>query len=143
MLTCANVGDSRVILGAVDGSGNLKVEEVSHDHKPDNPDEQKRIEASGGRVFGVRYPDGVVGPARVWLAKKYAPGLAMSRSLGDTVAHSVGVSSTPEIVRGDSCSRFCVLIPGKSMLQSGHEDYRATAQIPRDGIGRSLGIHQE
>lgn len=26
------------------------------------------------------------------------PGLAMSRSLGDAVAHSVGVSSVPEVV---------------------------------------------
>jgi len=98
VLTCANVGDSRVILGTVDAAGNLGVEEVSHDHKPDNPEEQKRIEASGGRVFAVQYEDGIDGPARVWLAKIDIPGLAMSRSLGDTVAHSVGVSSTPEIV---------------------------------------------
>ena len=26
------------------------------------------------------------------------PGLAMSRSLGDTIAHSVGVSSLPEVI---------------------------------------------
>ena len=32
-----------------------------------------------------------VGPARVWLKTQNIPGLAMSRSLGDTVAHTVGV----------------------------------------------------
>ena len=110
VLTCANVGDSRVILGTVDDKGNVAVEEVSHDHKPDNPMEQRRIEASGGRVFAVQYEDGIDGPARVWLAKIDIPGLAMSGSLGDTVAHSVGVSSTPEIVSDDSCSRFSVLL---------------------------------
>lgn len=34
---------------------------------------------------------------RVWLKDQELPGLAMSRSLGDQVAHSVGVSSIPEI----------------------------------------------
>jgi serine/threonine protein phosphatase PrpC len=34
---------------------------------------------------------------RVWLKEQDLPGLAMSRSLGDQVAHSVGVSSVPEI----------------------------------------------
>ena len=34
---------------------------------------------------------------RVWLPDQEIPGLAMSRSLGDAVAHSVGVSSVPEV----------------------------------------------
>jgi len=33
----------------------------------------------------------------VWLPDQDLPGLAMSRSLGDRVAHSVGVSSVPEV----------------------------------------------
>lgn len=37
------------------------------------------------------------GPTRVWLEKEQIPGLAMSRSIGDRVAHSVGVISDPEI----------------------------------------------
>jgi len=37
-----------------------------------------------------------VGPARVWLQEVDVPGLAMSRSLGDYVAQSVGVSPEPE-----------------------------------------------
>ena len=36
---------------------------------------------------------------RVWLMEQDAPGLAMSRSLGDFIAHSVGVSSEPEVMR--------------------------------------------
>ena len=37
-----------------------------------------------------------IGPSRVWLAEVQVPGLAMSRSLGDYVAQSVGVSAEPE-----------------------------------------------
>jgi serine/threonine protein phosphatase PrpC len=74
---------------------------LTADHKPDLPLEKARIEAKGGRVFAVEYDDGVDGPARVWLGHMDVPGLAMSRSLGDAVAHSAGVSSEPEFVEYD------------------------------------------
>ncbi|TFJ84529.1 hypothetical protein NSK_004514 [Nannochloropsis salina CCMP1776] len=70
---------------------------LSIDHKPDVAAEKARILAANGRVFAVRYDDGVDGPARVWLKDLDVPGLAMSRSLGDVVAHTVGVSSEPEV----------------------------------------------
>lgn len=44
----------------------------------------------------MEYDDGVDGPMRVWMAHMDVPGLAMSRSLGDAIAHSVGVSSECE-----------------------------------------------
>ena len=44
----------------------------------------------------MEYDDGVDGPARVWLGHMDVPGLAMSRSLCDGVAHTAGVSSEPE-----------------------------------------------
>ena len=47
-------------------------------------------------MFAVEYDDGVDGPPRVWLGHMDVPGLAMSRSLGDGVAHTAGVSSEPE-----------------------------------------------
>ena len=53
-----------------------------------------RIEQNGGRVsqaYGM-------GPFRVWLKNENYPGLAMSRSIGDKIAHSVGVSDIPEII---------------------------------------------
>ena len=49
----------------------------------------------GGRVFAVEYDDGVDGPCRVLLGHMDVPGLAMSRSLGDAIAHTAGVSSEP------------------------------------------------
>ena len=38
-----------------------------------------------------------MGPYRVWFKNKNYPGLAMSRSIGDGIAHQVGVSDIPEI----------------------------------------------
>lgn len=127
-LICANVGDSRAVLGSTrskrdaemieeanknDKSG-MKFESVgrpvqgdpnkvwiatalSRDHKPDLPDEFERIMACNGRVDPFREPNGdPIGPHRVWLRNENVPGLAMSRSLGDLVASSVGVIPEPE-----------------------------------------------
>lgn len=37
------------------------------------------------------------GPSRLWTKTNMGPGLAMSRSLGDMIAHSVGCSCEPDI----------------------------------------------
>jgi hypothetical protein len=76
---CANVGDSRAVLGQIDARGKLKAVALSDDQKPDRPDEAKRIVANGGRVEACQGPTGPVGPARVWLLNDDVPGLAMSR----------------------------------------------------------------
>ena len=69
---------------------------LTRDHKPDDPDERERITAMNGRIesYKGRYGENV-GPARVWLKTEQYPGLAMSRSIGDACAHSVGVSALP------------------------------------------------
>ncbi len=95
-LLCANIGDSRTTIAYKDENGKIIAKNVTIDHKPDLPAEKARIEAKGGRVFAVEYDDGVDGPPRVWLGNMDVPGLAMSRSLGDGIAHSAGVSSEPE-----------------------------------------------
>jgi len=95
-----NIGDSRVIIGKEE-NGKIIAEELTHDHKPDSPGEKERILAAGGRVFAVEYEDGIDGPPRVWLGHMDVPGLAMSRSLGDAVAHTAGVISDPEFTERD------------------------------------------
>jgi len=97
-MVTGNVGDSRSTIGYRNSSGGITGIAISQDHKPDLPAEKARIEAKGGRVFAVEYDDGVDGPPRVWLGHMDVPGLAMSRSLCDAVAHSAGVSSEPEFV---------------------------------------------
>ena len=105
-LLALNVGDSRAVI-AYECNDQFQVADLTRDHKPDLPEEKRRIEQAGGRVFAMEYEDGFLGPSRVWLHDQDIPGLAMSRSLGDTVAHSVGivafgmitvgVISTPEV----------------------------------------------
>lgn len=95
-LLVANVGDSRVTLGVERADGRVVAEAVSVDHKPELPAEKARIVAAGGRVFAVEYDDGIDGPNRVWLGHMDVPGLAMSRSVGDVVAHTAGVTTDPE-----------------------------------------------
>jgi len=52
----------------------------------------------GGRVDCFKDDENNdIGPHRVWLRDQNLPGLAMSRSIGDLVAESVGVSYTPDI----------------------------------------------
>ena len=88
-----NCGDSRAILITKKNKRYNNVIELSRDHKPDLPEEKIRIERSGGRIdkiFGM-------GPYRVWFKNEDYPGLAMSRSIGDRLAHKIGVSDIPEI----------------------------------------------
>ena len=45
------------------------------------------------------YDDGKEGgPFRIWMKGCDYPGLAMSRSIGDKIAHSIGVINEPEII---------------------------------------------
>ena len=81
--------------------GGVTAREITHDHKPESPAERARIEAKGGRVEAITYEDGYVGPHRVWLADQNIPGLAMSRSVCDTVAKEAGVTSDPEVFEED------------------------------------------
>ena len=105
-IICANAGDSRSILSTKTG-----IRELSYDHKPDNKDEKARILRCGGRVHPIKDFGKYVGPARVWVKSGDYPGLAMSRSIGDFVAKSVGCTCAPEIVETtlDSTCNFIVI----------------------------------
>jgi len=97
-------GDSRCVLGRQGPRGPETVISTN-DHKPQDPDERRRIIGSGGEV--VRVYDDM--PHRVFARGKEAPGLAMSRALGDLMAHSVGVVHIP------GCKR-CAVLAGQVVL---------------------------
>lgn len=72
--------------------------DLTSDHKPTLPRETRRILLAGGELRAIRYPDGEDGPVRVWCGGgSDVPGLAMSRSICDTVGKRAGVSSEPDI----------------------------------------------
>ena len=104
-LISANSGDSRAIVvrnsptQSAKGVTSIQVEQLTRDHKPDEQDEYARIIAEGGRIEAFKDLNGEpMGPVRVWVQHEDVPGLAMSRSLGDKVAQSVGVVPDPEIL---------------------------------------------
>ncbi|KAL8443353.1 hypothetical protein Emed_006877 [Eimeria media] len=102
VLYTANLGDSRAILGREGapqqgGAPSWQAVELTRDHKPDLQDERRRILAAGGRIAALQEDGEPCGPLRVWLQSEDVPGLAMSRSLGDTLACKAGVISEPEV----------------------------------------------
>lgn len=106
----SNVGDSRALLI----KENKEIIELSHDQKPENENEKKRIEEMGGIVSQCNdlYDDGKEGgPFRIWMKGCDYPGIAMSRSIGDKIAHSIGVINEPEIIEFnlDELSKFIIL----------------------------------
>ena len=91
-------GDSRAVLGCVRPDGSLGAFDLTVDQKPERPDEKARIESCGGTVEPVKDARGQpAGPPRVWYLAQVAPGLAMSRSIGDAVGAMVGVTAEPEL----------------------------------------------
>ena len=98
-LVCASVGDSRgILIYDNDNNTNQNIFLLSHDHKPDLPQELARIQSKGGMVDKLTDQYGnKVGPNRVFKAGLTYPGLAMSRSLGDFQAKDCGVIPEPEI----------------------------------------------
>jgi serine/threonine protein phosphatase PrpC len=60
--------------------------------------ELERIVSMNGRIDYYKDQHGHrIGPARVYSKDEEGPGLAMSRSLGDTVAERLGVIAVPDI----------------------------------------------
>ena len=96
-LISINIGDSRSIL--INNNLNNFIE-LSNDHKPLNEIEKQRILKFGGVISQCNdlYDDGKIGgPFRIWVKGCDYPGIAMSRSLGDKIAHDIGVSCEPDI----------------------------------------------
>jgi len=89
-LTSAHVGDSRLMMV----SGDARVEFETLDHTVEG-NEERRVLASGGDVRDLCHRG--ISARRVFLRGSDYPGLAMSRSLGDLDAHTVGVSAEPTI----------------------------------------------
>jgi serine/threonine protein phosphatase PrpC len=99
-LICANIGDSRAVLGKYDNKKKKWVPiNLSRDHKPTEEDERRRIFNKGGRIkaFIDEITGEEYGPQRVWLKDDEVPGLAMTRSFGDRVAAIAGTICVPEI----------------------------------------------
>lgn len=92
-LYVAYVGDSRAVIGKRKKDSNtLRAVDLTVDHKPNLEEEKTRITKSGGEVLKL---EGDI-PHRVFIKNKFYPGLAMSRAIGDTIGHRIGIISEPD-----------------------------------------------
>ena len=105
-LICANIGDSRAIL--VKGNNVIP---LSIDQKPDDPEESKRIIQNGGEISQFEEDGEKSGPFRVWKKGEVYPGIAMSRSIGDLIATTLGVIPEPKFLEQniDKDTKFMVV----------------------------------
>ncbi|KAK2645603.1 hypothetical protein Ddye_020798 [Dipteronia dyeriana] len=109
----ANSGDSRAVLAEKRGPEELVAVDLSIDQTPFRADELERVKMCGARVLtldqieGLKNPDvqcwgteeGDDGdPPRLWVPNGMYPGTAFTRSIGDSVAETIGVVANPEIV---------------------------------------------
>ena len=109
-ILCANVGDSRAIMVKENNKVN-KIIPLSIDQKPDDPEESKRIIENGGEISQFEEDGEKSGPFRVWKKGEAYPGIAMSRSIGDLIASTLGVIPVPKFIEEkiDNDTKFIVV----------------------------------
>jgi serine/threonine protein phosphatase PrpC len=95
LLYVSNVGDSEAFIASYDTNGNINIIYKTTPHKPDSPEERKRIQGAGGVVMEKPpYPSGA--SARLLIPFEGGDiALAMSRSLGDQEGDSIGHLAEP------------------------------------------------
>ncbi|KAK7387833.1 hypothetical protein VNO78_22628 [Psophocarpus tetragonolobus] len=110
-LYVANVGDSRAVLAVKDGN-RIVAEDLSSDQTPFRRDEYERVKLCGARVLSVDQVEGLKDPdiqnwgdeesrggdpPRLWVPNGMYPGTAFTRSIGDSLAETIGVIACPEV----------------------------------------------
>ena len=107
-----NLGDSRSCLFKYENDA-YTFKNLTRDHKPSQNEESQRIINNNGRIkrFYDEQHKKYIGPERVWLKNKEEPGLAMTRSIGDKIAHCIGVIEEPEfkIYEYDGNEKFIII----------------------------------
>ena len=96
-LYISNTGDSRAII--IKGEESIwSYEQLSREHKLSEKDEAERIIKYGGEIQQIQNEKGIYeGPLRIFKKNEEGPGLAMSRSFGDSEGQSVGIIVEPEV----------------------------------------------
>jgi hypothetical protein len=92
------IWDARKRLNEERSSSGSNITILTANHQPDIPKEKVRINRAKGEVRpaksnGIATENSAIN--RVYFKGREAPGLAMSRSIGDTDAHTIGVIEKP------------------------------------------------
>jgi len=110
-----NVGDSPAYLARrKEVNGDLELIQLTFDFKPEDESENRRVNSAGGQIYAKPVVNGEsneieVGPMRVWYESDTTDetkmiGLAMTRSIGDVLAHKVRKSSISASSSFATCS---------------------------------------
>ena len=89
-----NLGDSKAVLARQE-NGLYNYVNLNRQHKPTEPDEKERILENNGEIRSLY--ENNRDKKIIFLKNSDIPGLEISRSFGDIIAHSVGVISEPEV----------------------------------------------
>jgi len=99
----SNLGDSRAIIINENNENNennssWSFVQLSRDHKLSEMDEAERIIKYGGEIQKIQNENGEYeGPLRLFKKNEEGPGLAMSRSFGDSEGQGIGIIAEPEV----------------------------------------------
>lgn len=89
-----HIGNTRAVLAGKTGK-TFTAYELTKEHRVDLPDERRRIEQCGGVI---KSGQGTY-HGRVYCYGMETPGLSISRSIGDLVAHNLGVAEFPDTMQ--------------------------------------------
>lgn len=135
-LFVAHVGDSRVVLAShrEDEPSAFSVTALTRDHRPDDPEEAERVRRQGGEIRRMHRNTGA---ARVFAKDQDRPALALTRTLGASLAEQeCGVTSEPEV----SAYRLrpgvdVLLMLGTDGLFEFCDNTDAAGRLLREGVG--------
>lgn len=138
----ANVGDSRCVLARRRSDGDVEALALTVDAKPSLPTESRRIVQCGGVVQQLLDETGARrGAHRVFRrGDDVLPGLAMSRSLGDAYAHSVGVTWEPMLSSHTMSEKDLFLVLGTDGLWDMMTGEAAVDFVERYRLQRDPGM---
>ena len=106
----ASVGDSTSLLISQEGgSSKPTLQMLAGDHRLTNEVEKQRVLSHGARV-SLRKGQ-TKGHLRIWLPELDTPGLMVTRSLGDAIGKTIGVTSEPEVqmVELEDTDRYIII----------------------------------
>jgi serine/threonine protein phosphatase PrpC len=145
--TVSNVGDSRCILGIYEkDTGVYRAAALTNDQTTARSDEQARLQACGAKLMTVaQRDDSLSNPndtaLRVWVpGTEKQPGCEFTRSIGDSLAKSIGVTAEPEVMEIDYVDKdaiFALVSDGVTQYMSDDEIMQLIAKnidSPADAV---------
>eukprot|EP00933_Yihiella_yeosuensis_P083630 TRINITY_DN97878_c0_g1_i1.p1 TRINITY_DN97878_c0_g1~~TRINITY_DN97878_c0_g1_i1.p1 ORF type:complete len:578 (+),score=93.05 TRINITY_DN97878_c0_g1_i1:87-1820(+) len=133
----AHVGDCRAVMGVPDEKGNARdfqyrPEALTEDHKLCSKKEFDRVHAAGGEIRKLMHDQ----TCRLFIHESHFPGLALTRAIGDRLAHTVGVNHKPSISQlklKDLSEKGAFIVIGSSGIWSNMGEKAAI-----DWVGRTM-----